>query len=131
MRVAIVHDYLNQAGGAERVVAVLHQMFPQAPIFTTIVDRRTLWPALRNADIRTSWMQRLPGIPRYFKAYLPFYARAIEGFDLRSYDLVISSSSAFAKAAITRPDATHVCYCHTPTGGTQVTGGEANVGSST
>ena len=114
MRVAIVHDYLNQAGGAERVVAELHKMFPQAPIYTTIVDRRTLWPALRDADIRTSWMQRLPGVPRYFKVYLPFYARAIEAFDLRAYDVVISSSSAFAKAAITHADATHVCYCHTP-----------------
>jgi glycosyltransferase involved in cell wall biosynthesis len=114
MRVAIVHDYLNQAGGAERVVAQLHRMFPEAPIYTTIVDRRALWPALRDADIRTSWMQWLPGIPRHFKVYLPFYARAIEGFDLRAYDVVISSSSAFAKAAITSTDATHVCYCHTP-----------------
>jgi glycosyltransferase involved in cell wall biosynthesis len=114
MRVAIVHDYLNQAGGAERVVAELHKMFPRAPIYTTILDRRTLWPALRDADIRTSWMQWLPGVPRYFKAYLPFYGRAIEGFDLRAYDVVISSSSAFAKAAITRAGATHVCYCHTP-----------------
>jgi glycosyltransferase involved in cell wall biosynthesis len=114
MRVAIVHDYLNQAGGAERVVAELHKMFPQAPIYTTIVDRRTLWPELRDADIRTSWMQWLPGVPRYFKVYLPFYARAIEAFDLRSYDIVISSSSAFAKAAITHAGATHVCYCHTP-----------------
>jgi glycosyltransferase involved in cell wall biosynthesis len=114
VRVAIVHDYLNQSGGAERVVAELHRMFPSAPIYTTIVDRSSLWPTLRNADIRTSWMQRLPGVRRHFKMYLPFYGRAIEGFDLEAYDLVISSSSAFAKAAITRPGATHVCYCHTP-----------------
>lgn len=114
MRVAIVHDYLNQAGGAERVVAMLHVMFPEAPIFTTIVDPETLWPALRDADIRPSWMQRLPGIPRHFRAYLPLYGKAIESFDLSEYDLVISSSSAFAKAAITRPDAVHICYCHTP-----------------
>jgi glycosyltransferase involved in cell wall biosynthesis len=114
VRVAIVHDYLNQSGGAERVVSELHKIFPSAPIYTTIVDRSSLWPTLRDADIRTSWMQRLPGVRRHFKMYLPFFARAIEGFDLGAYDLVISSSSAFAKAAITRPEATHICYCHTP-----------------
>jgi glycosyltransferase involved in cell wall biosynthesis len=114
VKVAIVHDYLNQAGGAERVVGTLHTMFPKAPIYTTILDRSTLWEVLRDADIRTSWMQRLPLLKRYFKYYLFFYPGAVEGFDLREYDLVISSSSAFGKAAITRPDALHVCYCHTP-----------------
>ncbi len=114
MRVAIVHDYLNQSGGAERVVGELHRIFPSAPIYTTIMDRSSLWPALREADIRTSWMQRLPGVRRHFKVYLPLFAQAIEGFDLGAYDLVISSSSAFAKGVITRPGATHVCYCHTP-----------------
>jgi glycosyltransferase involved in cell wall biosynthesis len=114
VKIAIVHDYLNQAGGAERVVGTLHTMFPDAPIFTTILDRASLWDVLRDADIRTSWMQRLPLLKRHFKAYLLFYPGAIERFDLRDYDLVISSSSAFGKAAITRPDAVHVCYCHTP-----------------
>ena len=114
MRVAIVHDYLNQSGGAERVVAELHRIFPQAPIYTTIVDRSSLWPTLRDADIRTSWMQRLPGLRRHFKAYLPLFPRAIESFDLQAYELIISSSSAFAKGALARPGATHVCYCHTP-----------------
>lgn len=114
MRVAIVHDYLNQSGGAERVVAELHRIFPRAPIYTTILDRASLWPTLREADIRTSWMQRLPWIRPYFKMYLPLFPRAIESFDLAAYDLVISSSSAFAKAAITPAGAIHVCYCHTP-----------------
>jgi len=114
MKVAIVHDYLNQAGGAERVVGTLHTMFPEAPIFTTILDRGSLWEVLRDADIRTSWMQKLPLLKRHFKAYLLFYPGAIERFDLREYDLVISSSSAFGKAAITRKDAVHICYCHTP-----------------
>ncbi|HEV7705801.1 MAG TPA: glycosyltransferase [Gemmatimonadaceae bacterium] len=114
MKIAIVHDYLNQAGGAERVVGTLHTMFPDAPIFTTILDRASLWDVLRDADIRTSWMQKLPLLKRHFKAYLLFYPGAIERFDLREYDLVISSSSAFGKAAITRSDAVHVCYCHTP-----------------
>ena len=114
MKIAIVHDYLNQAGGAERVVGTLHTMFPGAPIFTTILDRSSLWDVLRDADIRTSWMQKLPLLKRHFKAYLLFYPGAIERFDLREFDLVISSSSAFGKAAITRPGALHICYCHTP-----------------
>lgn len=114
MRVAIVHDFLNQAGGAERVVGGLHQIFPEAPIYTSILDRSTLWPALQDADIRTSWMQRLPGLRKHFKKYLPFYPGAIESFDLSEYDLVISSSSAFGKGAIARPGACHVCYCHSP-----------------
>jgi len=114
VKVAIVHDYLNQAGGAERVVGTLHTMFPEAPIFTTILDRGSLWEVLRDADIRTSWMQKLPLLKRHFKAYLLFYPGAIERFDLREFDLVISSSSAFGKAAITRKDAVHICYCHTP-----------------
>jgi len=114
VKIAIVHDYLNQAGGAERVVGTLHTMFPGAPIFTTILDRSSLWDVLRDADIRTSWMQKLPLLKRHFKAYLLFYPGAIERFDLREYDLVISSSSAFGKAAITRPGALHICYCHTP-----------------
>jgi glycosyltransferase involved in cell wall biosynthesis len=114
MKVAIVHDYLNQAGGAERVVDVLHSMYPSAPIYTTILDRQSLWPGLRDADIRTSWAQWLPGVDRHFKAYFPLYPSAVESFDLREYDLVISSSSAYAKGAITRADACHICYCHNP-----------------
>ena len=114
LRVAIVHDYLNQAGGAERVVGTLHRMVPDAPIYTTVLDRDTLWPELRDADVRTSWMQRLPGVKRHFRKYLPLYPRAIESLDLRDYDLVVSSSSAWAKGAVVRPGAVHVCYCHTP-----------------
>ena len=114
MRVALVHDYLNQAGGAERVLEQLHKLFPDAPIYTSILDQKVLWPGLRDADIRTSWMQRLPGILRHHRAYLPFYPTTFERLDLRKYDLVISSSSAFAKAATVRPGACHICYCHAP-----------------
>lgn len=113
-KIAIVHDYLNQRGGAERVLAVLHEMFPDAPIFTAIIDRKKLPPELQKADIRVSWMQRLPGIFSYFKHYLPFYPSAIESFDLSGYDIIISSSSAFAKAAKKRGRALHICYCHAP-----------------
>lgn len=114
MKIAIVHDYLNQRGGAERVVGVLHRMFPDAPIYATILDRGRLWPDLHGAEIRTTWMQHLPGLRKHFKKYLVLYPWAIESLDLRAYDLVLSSSSAFAKAARRRPGALHVCYCHTP-----------------
>ncbi len=114
MRVALVHDYFFQAGGAERVMEVMHEMFPEAPIFTTIVRRNTLWPRLQQADIRTSFLQPLANIGVSARALLPLYPTAIESLDLTSYDLVISNSSAFAKGARVRPDAMHICYCHTP-----------------
>jgi glycosyltransferase involved in cell wall biosynthesis len=113
-RVAIVTDYLNQRGGAEWVVAVFHTMFPSAPVFTPILDRNNLWPELKGADIRVSWMQRLPGLRRHFRKYFLLYPLAVEGFDLSSYDLVLSSSCAYGKGARAGPDAVHVCYCHTP-----------------
>ena len=114
MRVALVHDYLNQTGGAERVVESFHRLWPEAPIFTTIADRAAMPASLRDADIRVSWMQRLPAWRRHFRALLPLYPFAIDAFDLSAFDVVISSSSAWAKAARARPGAVHVCYCHTP-----------------
>lgn len=113
-KIAIVHDYLNQRGGAERVVCVLHEMYPNAPIFTSIVDYNNIWPELKGADIRPTWMQRLPFIKRHFKKYLFLFPAAIESIDLRGYDIIISSSSAFAKGAIKSRDALHICYCYTP-----------------
>ncbi|MBI5562908.1 MAG: glycosyltransferase [Deltaproteobacteria bacterium] len=113
-KAAIVHDYLNQRGGAERVVAVFHEIYPDAPIFTSIVDYGNIWKEMEGADIRPTWMQRLPGIMRHFKKYLPFYPGAIESIDLSGYDIVISSSSAFAKGALKAGGALHICYCYTP-----------------
>jgi glycosyltransferase involved in cell wall biosynthesis len=113
-RVAIVHDYLNQMGGAERVVELLHRMFPEAPIYTTIVDRDLLSPEFKGADIRTTWMQKIPGILRMSKHFFWLYPFAVGSMDLRGYDLVISSSSAYAKGASVRGNTIHVCYCHTP-----------------
>jgi glycosyltransferase involved in cell wall biosynthesis len=114
MKGALVHDYFFQAGGAERVMAVLHEMFPSAPIYTTVLKRETLWPGLRDADIRTSWLQPLLSLPIPARALLPLYPSAVESLDLSEYDLVISNSSSFAKSVIVREDACHVCYCHTP-----------------
>lgn len=114
MRVALVHDWLNQMGGAERMLLTMTRMFPDAPIFTAIYDPGSVDPAFRSLDVRTSFMQRLPFVKRHHQPYLPLYPLAFEQFDLSQFDLVISDSSAFAKGVITRPDALHVSYCHTP-----------------
>lgn len=114
MKVALVHDYLNQMGGAERVVMAFHQMFPDAPIYTSIYDPQRVDPAFQEMDIRTSFMQKFPLVTRHHQPYLPFYPFAMESLDLREYELVLSSSSAFGKGVITRPGTMHICYCHTP-----------------
>lgn len=113
-RVAIVHDYLNQYGGAERVLEAIHELFPAAPVYAAIYDPAAMPAEYRSWDIRTSWMQKLPGWRKNFRNYFLLYPSAFESFDLSEYDLVVSSSSAFAKGIIPQPDARHVCYCHTP-----------------
>lgn len=114
VNIALVHDYLNQYGGAERVLEVLHEMYPEAPVFTSIYAPDMMPARLRGWDIRTSFIRKLPGAARRHQLYMPFYPTAFEKFDLSSYDLVLSSSSAFAKGVITEPEALHVCYCHSP-----------------
>lgn len=114
MRVAIIHDYLNQYGGAERVLEALHDLYPAAPVFTSIYDADAMPIHYRSWDIRTSYMQRLPGWRRHFRRYFLLYPAAFESFDLSRFDLIISSSSAFAKGVIPHPNAVHICYCHTP-----------------
>ncbi len=114
MKVALVHDYLNQMGGAERVVLAVHELFPEAPLYTSIYDPKRVDPAFQKIDIRTSFMQKLPFVTTHHQPYLPLYPFAMESLDLRGYDLVLSSSSAFGKGVITRPETLHICYCHTP-----------------
>jgi len=114
MRIAIVHDYLNQFGGAERVVSALHEIWPEAPIYTSIYDQERMPEIFRRMDIRTSFMQRLPFVFRLFKLYLLLYPLAFESFDLSEYDVIISSSSAWAKGIKKRKNQIHVCYCHSP-----------------
>ncbi len=114
MKVALVHDYLNQMGGAERVVLAFHQLFPEAPLYTSIYDPQRVDAAFQQMDIRTSFMQKLPLVTKHHQPYLPFYPFAMESLDLRGYDLVLSSSSAFGKGVITGPETLHICYCHTP-----------------
>ena len=114
MKVALVHDYLNQMGGAERVVLALHDLFPDAPLYTSIYDPQRVDKAFQNIDIRTSFMQKFPFVKKHHQPFLPFYPFAMERLDLRGFDLVLSSSSAFGKGVITRPETLHICYCHTP-----------------
>lgn len=115
MKVALVHDYLIRMGGAEGVLLELHKMFPEAPIYTLLYDERQMRKFLKDAEIRTSFLQKFPSFLRHHhKHLLPFLPVAAESFDLRDFDLVISSSSAFAKSIITRPDTVHISYCHSP-----------------
>jgi len=114
LRVALVHDYLFEQGGAENVVEVFCELFPDAPVFTSIWDADTVSSVFATRDIRTSFMQRLIRRKRYAKALLPLYPLAFERFDFAGFDLVLSSSSGFAKNVRPCDGAAHVCYCHTP-----------------
>jgi len=114
MRIALVHDHLIQMGGGERVLQALHRMFPEAPIFT-LFYHSNLAGSFPNADIRPSFLQRVPGALAHYQWFLPLMPLATESYDLRDFDVVISSVSALAKGIITRPETVHLCYCHTPT----------------
>jgi glycosyltransferase involved in cell wall biosynthesis len=114
LRVAIVTDWLNSFGGAERVLMELHRLFPEAPLYTSVHDARGLPAGFAEWDVRTSFLQRIPFARRRHRWLLPLMPLAFESLDLRGYDLVISSSSACAKGVIVDPGATHLCYCHTP-----------------
>lgn len=115
MRVALVHDHLAQDGGAERVVQVMQRMFPEAPLFTLIYNPKRAHPDFRGTDIRTSFLQKWPWSKRLYQWYLPLMPTAVERYDLRGYDVVLSSSASFAKGVITDPRTLHVCYLHSPT----------------
>jgi glycosyltransferase involved in cell wall biosynthesis len=115
-RVALVHDWLVEYAGAERVLARLTRTFPGAPVFTTVctlneVDRLT---RLGATDVRTSFLQCAPRADRNLRYLLPLMPLAIEQHDLSSFDLVISNSHAVAKGVLVSPDALHLCYCHSP-----------------
>jgi glycosyltransferase involved in cell wall biosynthesis len=113
-RVALVHDWLTGMRGGEKVIEVLGGMFPGAPLFTLFHFPGSVSPAIESHPIRTSFLQRAPGIRNHYRSYLPFFPAAIEEFDLSGFDLVVSSSHCVAKGVIAPPDACHVCYCHTP-----------------
>jgi glycosyltransferase involved in cell wall biosynthesis len=112
-RVAIVAERLIDMRGGERVVTAVADMIPHADIYATVIGDKGL-PDFGGRRVHTSFVQGLPGAKRFFRAYLPLYPLAVEQLDLRRYDVVVSLSSAFAHGALTSPEATHVCYCHTP-----------------
>ncbi len=115
MKVAIVHDILSQLGGAERVLKAIHELFPEAPVFTIYCNRNAIPDDWKGWDIRESTLAKyLPFKKKFFRHYFPLYPIAIEQFDLREYDLVISSSYLFAKSVLTTQHTCHICYCHTP-----------------
>lgn len=115
MKIAFVHDFLVQNGGAESVLRALHAVWPTAPIYTIVHDPKRVHADFRTKEIHPSFLQHIPfGVSRY-QWFLPLMPQAIERHNLMEYDVVLSSSSAFAKGVITGPRTLHVCYCHTPT----------------
>ena len=111
--VAIVHDYLNQPGGAERVVLAMSGMWPDAPIYTSLYRRESTFPEFGDTDVRTSALDRLP-IDRSFRNLFPLYPAAFRSFGTLDHDVVISSSSGWAHSVRTAPGTLHAVYCHAP-----------------
>jgi len=113
-RVALIHDFLLDIRGAERVFAALCDLYPQADVFTAVYDERGTEGWFSHRDVNTSFLQRLRPTARTFRPLLPLYPYAMEALDLSGYELVISSSSAWSHGVIVDPEAVHVCYCHNP-----------------
>jgi len=114
MRVALIHDWLTGMRGGEKCLEVFCELFPGADLFTLVHKRGSVSQTIERMTIHTSFVQRLPRSASRYRKYLPFFPTAIEQFDLREFDLVLSSSHCAAKGIIPRPGALHVCYCHTP-----------------
>ncbi len=115
MPIALIHDWLNQIGGAEDVLETLVAMFPGAPIYTSIYWPEKMPPHYRRWPIRTSFMDRLPGIHQHHQPYLPLYPLAFERFNLAGHDLILSNKSGFCHGVRKPPGALHICYCLAPT----------------
>lgn len=115
MRIALVHDYLNQYGGAERVLEVLCETFPDAPIYTLLYDEAATGRVFKGREIHTSFLQKVPFARKHHRVFPLFMPLAIEQFDLSEFDVVLSNSASFAKGVITKPHTKHISYCMTPT----------------
>ncbi len=115
MKVALVYDRVNKFGGAERVLLALHEIFPEAPLYTSVYDKK-LTPWADVFDVRTSFLQKFP-LPKNAHEFYPYLMGiAFESFNFDEYDLVISVTHEFSKAVITKPNTFHLCYCLTPVG---------------
>jgi glycosyltransferase involved in cell wall biosynthesis len=115
MRVALIHDWLNQIGGAESVLESLVRLFPGAPVFTSMYAPEVMPSQYRDWDIRTTFMQRLPGVTKHHQAYMPVYPLAFGTLDLAGHDLILSNKSGFCHGVPCPSGSMHVCYCLTPT----------------
>jgi glycosyltransferase involved in cell wall biosynthesis len=113
VRVALVHDYLNQRGGAERVFAHIARAWPQAPIYTALYDERIVGDLFPSKRVRASYLARIPFANKYFRGLAPLYPRAIESLDFSGFDAIVSSTTSWAKGVRVPPDAIHVCYINT------------------
>jgi glycosyltransferase involved in cell wall biosynthesis len=114
VKVALVHDWLTGMRGGEKVLLSLARLYPEAPIFTLLHLPGSLCPELEAREIRTTFLQRFPGLDIHYRRYLPLFPMAVASMDLTGYDLVISSSHCVAKGARPRGAAVHLCYSHTP-----------------
>ena len=115
MKVAIIHDWLVTYAGAERVLEQMLHIFPEADLYSLVdfldTDNRNF---IKNKIIHTSFIQKMPKAKKKYRNYLPLMPLAIEQFDLREYDLIISSSHCIAKGVITGPNQIHICMCYSP-----------------
>ena len=114
MKIALVHYWLTTMRGGEKVLEELCRLYPQADIFTHVIDPARISPVITSHRITTSFIARLPRARRHYQKYLPLMPMALEQLDLRGYDLVISSESGPAKGVVTGENTLHLCYCHTP-----------------
>jgi len=114
LRIAFVHEYLNQFGGAERLLQVLCSLFPDAPIYTLLYDENATGGVFKDRIIRTSFLQKVPFAKKHHRIFPLLMPLAIELFDFSDFNLVISISASFAKGIITKPQTRHICYCLTP-----------------
>ena len=114
MKVAIIHDWLTNYGGAETFVELLLSIYPEAEIFTLVYDIKKMKGHFENCKIHTSFVQKIPFASNFYTKFLTLMPRAFESFDLSSYDLVISSSSSCAKGVIVPPYIPHIAYIHSP-----------------
>src|SRR3989344_3209299 len=114
MKIAFVHEYLNQFGGAERMLLTLCAIFPDAPIYTLFYDKNATGGVFEGRDVRTSFLQNLPFVKKHHRGFPLLMPLAVEQFDFSDFDVVVSISASFAKGIITKPHTRHVCLCLTP-----------------
>lgn len=115
MKVALIHDWLNQRGGAEDVLETLKSMYPSATVYTSLYDPKVMPAHWQDWDIRTGFIDRMPFAHRWQQLYFPLYPLNFEQFDFREYDVVISNKSGFCHGVLTGVNTLHICYCLTPT----------------